>query len=755
MATHVLRDIPGEHHRPVPPFAVRLHDRVCAPLSLYSESGRAVATLRSAGLNRRAVVNWLDRHQVPILVDLAVKPDASSPVPLLPLPTIVVCADSRIRDLAALYAQSVEAPLHVAESPDAVLAAIEKSPPHDSVTVFLLNDRFDESLCHAMAVAAGRNPGLSYGFMSAFTPDHLAWLVVKSWALFLRPFPESVSFADWSFSNPHATTRVRSVPSGATRHEPAGAPWVADSTTMLSLRAHGAPFDASMGRVVVCGHLDPALPGERTLRAPSCFHDHVCFRMNAKDGPTERLKAVDASPLVWCLDSCASLPLTGNAFGNGTSYVFGLIAGAAAGVVGPFLDLTTSGAMSRHCEAVLATGGTLGELAVAASRLEPGRGFDKYLLIGSPDLRLLPARRLEGRRDAARVLYRLRGERQHAWRLAVPSDLTPPVYVVGDDGNAHWATAQCHWFEHGANRDLIVTLEEPTDVDGWLLAGSARAGSEELVRTAGQIEDNLEVLEVYPFVDVKSDAATRCRHLARGLRDIASAPGRLRCRVDATVVLGNLMVALDTLHRLIARGFLDAVALHDVNLDRMASHGFHLSPTERSSERCPTCGLMLYVTETRWHRKPSYVRRWVQCANCSGLSITPEDGPLEILPPIATRNADGLSVSVQIRNMTDLPMEAMIAGLPRQGNPEEAVGPLSVILPPGEVKSLRFNTPLNLAAAGVISYRLLVLCRAGVAMLALKHLVTPVGVAVSSVDTAHTAAGGLSKPSAISMVSRT
>jgi len=741
-----IRKAPLESAPTAQAFAVRLDERAGQPLSLSAEGGRAVATLRPVGLKRAVVAEWLRRCHVPVLLDSPPAGATLEPFTLLPVSTIVVCADERISDIAALYARSVDAPVRIVRSPEEATAAIDASTA-SSATFFVLNDRLTEPLCHAAAAASGRRPGFTYGFMSAFTPEHLGWLIVKSWALFLRPFPDTVGFADWTFSGPAATARVRFTDSGRTSEARADEPWRSSAVTMLSIRGHGAPFDLSLGDVVLCGQLDPPLPAHRRLRAPSCVHNDTCFRMkSAENAPSVRFKAVDAAPLVWCLDSCASVPFADSAFGEGTSYVFGLIAGAAVGVIGPFLDLSTHGSMSRDCEAVLATGGTLGEVAATACRLEPAGGFDKFLLIGSPDLRLLPVRRLEGRRHEGAIVYEPRGQRQLSFRLGLPADVASPVSVVGDDGGAHWSGAHAHVLEHGTQRDLLVVLEHPVDLDGSLRVGLGEAREERLVQLideAAQVADNLGALRLYPFATSAGDSAARCRRLARLLREVASQPRRLRCHIDASVVLAHLMIALDDLHRRIAAGFVAAVATHDVNLDRFAADRFDLLPTARSVERCPTCGGIVYVTLTRWRRKPSYQRRWVQCPNCSGISMTLVHSPLSITAPVAARDGDALAVSLQIANRSDSPVHAIVAGQARQGVPAAAAGPLSLSLAPGHVEDVRFTVPLGSHDAGVLSYRVVVLCRAGVEFVALKHVLTPIDKAAVAA-----AADGLSAVSA-------
>jgi hypothetical protein len=716
-----------------PPFAVCLSDTQAETLTLRSKLGMVVATLRSAGLNRGAIVRWCVRHEILLLDRSSDISGELLPGPLLQLPTFVVCVDSRVRDIASLYARSVGARLCVAESVAEVAAAIEQSETDESVSLFLLNDRLQEELCHAIAVAnrsrrASGRVALSYGFFSAFTLEQLAWLVVKSWIIFLRPYPKRAGFAHYESSTGDSFVHFRSTETGATTIQHTVNPWLADDIMVLGLRSHGASFDVSMGHVVLCGKLDPPLPRQRRLRAPSCFHDNICFRMNgSNEAPTEILRAIDASPLVWCLESCASVPLTGNAFGEGTSYVFGLIAGAAVGVIGPFMDITTTGAMNHQCEVLLATGATLGETVAAVCNTQENTEFDKFLLIGSPDLRLLPLNRAEAERDGERWLFNLRGKFQYTWRLAIPPEVSEPIYVVGDDGNEHWTSATCYRFEHGLNRDLLVALDEPADVDGWVLVGVGGKSNQWFGEEATRIQNNLKVLRLCPFVDPKALSVERCQSLAKLLLRVTNVPDRLRCRVDTTISWANLQALLNELHLQVADTFVKQVAEHDVNLDRVPGHGFKLGPTKRTNERCPTCGVALYVTNALWRKKSSYVRRWIQCVNCSGVSMVLRDSPLVIQVPAADVSPDGLSllINLEIGNRTELPVQALVAGLARRGSLDDRVGPIAVIVSPGSFESINFSAPLNPNVPGVISYRLLVLCDAGVELFAFKYVIEP------------------------------
>jgi hypothetical protein len=725
-------------------FAVHLADGQAEALVLRGDGRRFIAGLRPSTLNRSAVIRWLNRYDIPYLSSLEEATDDPPPLPLVRLPTLVACVDPRVADLAALYARSVDAPCSLLRDPDELSAEAQRLETHESVSIFLLSDALDQTLCQALSKAnsirrsTGR-PTLTYGFLSAFTREQLSWLCVKTWALLLTPDSRDVTFAQWDFQETEPVARTRTPVSGATRVDRIDAPWTHSSVTALGVRAHGASFDVSLGRAVLCGHLEPPLPRRRTLRAPSCFHDGVCFRMRpTPDASTRRILAVDASPAVWCLDSCASLPFRDNAFGDGTSYLFGLVAGSAAGVVGPFLDVTTRGGLNTQGEALLATGATLGQVTAAACQFDPSRGFDRFLLIGSPDLRLLPPQRLEPVREGTRLRYRLKGQRQYALRLGVPPDFGPRPFVVADDGGGHWAHAQCRLVDNGVHCDLLVILDEPTDLDGWLLVGSAGKTQAELEHEASRLRDSLGVLSTYPFVDPGCDEIERCNALVAELFRPIRSPERLRSRIETALLLANLQLVLESLHRRIADCFLAEVSAHDFSLDRAAGHGFDLGATELTTRPCPTCGAALYETLANWRGNPSYVRRWVQCANCSGLLLVREDSPVEISPPfaVASPNGSSLQITFELCNRTTSAVRALVAGLARRASLAEAAGPAAITLEPNAVERLQFHSPLHADRPGVISYRLLVLCEGSLELLAINHVQEPRHVAELSLDEA-------------------
>lgn len=622
--------------------------------------------------------------------------------------------------------------MSIAACPAEVSDIMRNLPGGRTLTVFVLNDRLDERLCNAIAeVTAWRKASHAsaahYGIFSAFTAEQLAWLMVKTWALSLGAAPDVLTFSDWDFATAQTKTRRRQVVSGTTVELAVEAPWSDPSIDVLMVRAHGAPFDVLLGDTVLCGHLAPALPELRVQRAPSCFHDGGCFRIRGDaTSPSKRLQAVDATPLLWCFDSCASLPFADSAFGNGTSYAFGLVAGCAAAVIAPYLDITTIGGLTHRLEALLATGATLGEVAGAACSFEPSVGFDRFLLIGSPDLRLFPRRDIVLTHTDGAWTCQLRGQGQSAWRISVPKSLHGAhVCVVNDDGADCWSSARCVPLSDGSERSLLVTLDAPADVDGWLTVAASGATPDSLVARARQVETSLAMLPLYPFVADSADDISHCRQWARALRHAAGDPGRLRSRSDSAMALAGLRLALDHLHRGLATQFLAEVAVRDVSLDRIPGEGFLLEATVRDRSPCPTCKGALYVTVGRWRESPSHVRRWVQCANCSGIALEHTDCAVDVSAPTASvvQQGEQLEISIGIRNRTDTPMPVVVAGLSRRGRVEWASGPKGITLAPNQAIAHRLHLPLR--DAGVISYRVLVLCDACVGLFALKHVVKP------------------------------
>jgi hypothetical protein len=709
-----------------PLLSIALVDGQASPLRIDPSPGRLEFSLATDGLNRVLLDRWLIRHGVD-----AVSPghDTGRPATIataLPLPTIVVVADPRVEDLARLHATLAGAPLRTADRPDSLGETVRGLPAGRSLTAVLLSDRLDEALCQSINAAnqARRAAGLApvrYGFLAALNRPHLAWLLVKTWVLLLSPPARTVTFSDWDFSGQQGMARTRDAASGRTSLYSLEAPWVDERVNVLSVRAHGASFDLSLGETVLCSHFSPPVPGNRITRGPSCFHDGVCFRMApGRKGPTIRILAQDATPLVWCLDSCATLPFTGNAFGN-MAFAFSLIAGAAVGVMGPFLDIVTSGGLTRLYEAVIATGGSLSEAAAAACGFEPARGFDRFLLIGSPDLRLLPSSRVEPAQEGGRGRYLLWGHGQQIWRLAARAHGGSAPAIVGDDGDDIWASAHADRVEDEGGPSLLVTLPAPADMDGWLLVGAGGDSFQVLEREAARMADSLAMLQLYPFVDPDDELLARCRGWTEILRRAAGESSRVRARAETALALAKLRLSLEDLHQSLAERFLAEVAERDVSLDRIPGAGFDLEPTARAATACPGCGSALYVTRGRWSANHAYVRRWVQCANCAGIALAREDGRL-VVRALTARLINGqLEIMVRLRNRSGRAIQATLAGQARRGPPESGWGPSVVKLEPRASRTLRFSVSGLSASPGVISYRLLALCDGDAQLYALRY----------------------------------
>lgn len=691
------------------PFPVRLVDGQGAPLCLEWSSGGPGLFLRADGLNRPLVEAWLSRHGCSDLS--AAGPVGSGGTAKAALvSTLVLGVDPRVGELAVLYAELVGAPFREAADPQDVTRTVRDLAEGQSLTLVLLGDCLDEALCEAISAAnqARRSEGRAparYGFLSALTPEQLAWLIVKTVILLARMPLSSATFADWDLADERGSLRTREAFSGRMTLGSVKAPWSDERVDAISVRAHGASFDLSLGDTVLCCHQDPPLPTPLVRRGPSCFHDGACFRMaTGSSPPTTRIPAQQAMPLVWCLDSCATFALRGCAFGPVT-YAAGLVAGAAVGVIGPFLDIVTSGDLARVYNGILATGGTLGEAAAAACAYEQVSGFDRFLLVGSPDLRLLPPAITEPLAEMDGDHCRLRGRGQQIWRIRSTRSADAPLGVLADDGSDLWATARCDEVPDEAGSSLLVTLDSPSDLDGWLRVGPAMGSLQTLGRRAERIAAGLAMLRLYPFVDAEDEELAHCEEWAAILSGIGKDRSRVRLRADAAIALARLHLALDALHGKIARQFM----VGDVSLDRLPAIGFNLEPTERSADFCPSCEATLFVTRGRWSADSTLVRRWVQCPNCAGIALELEDSPLVVRALTADVADEKLELAARLWNRSGEAIQVTLAGQARAGPPESRWGPERVTLDAGEERTVRFGAA-GLEAPGVISYRLLALC---------------------------------------------
>ena len=69
---------------------------------------------------------------------------------------------------------------------------------------------------------------------------------------------------------------------------------------------------------------------------------------------------------------------------------------------------------------------------------------------------------------------------------------------------------------------------------------------------------------------------------------------------------------------------------------------------------------------------------------------------------------------------------------------------VALVLDPGQATSVPLTLPLAGMSASIISYRVLVLCRAGAELFALKHVLTPSDTDVIQIARSRAAAGGMS-----------
>jgi hypothetical protein len=232
-------------------------------------------------------------------------------------------------------------------------------------------------------------------------------------------------------------------------------------------------------------------------RAPICFWDGKCFRLNRDaDAPIHLVPAVRAAPLFWFLDSCAAIPLAHNAFGTNTSYVYGLLAGAAVSVIGPYVVQASTVWRSAIYEGLLMTGATTGEAAQAVGRLSPREaGFYSYVLVGSPDLRLVEPRIVRPS-DGNGLTYILRGRGASAFRLRLPEHAPTATGVVADDGAHVWGDAFAQVIEPGQERELLVLLDPPRDVDGFVTLACTGKKDADFVQEAEEVTRRLRVLSL-------------------------------------------------------------------------------------------------------------------------------------------------------------------------------------------------------------------------------------------------------------------
>jgi hypothetical protein len=628
--------------------------------------------------------------------------------------TLVLSVDRRTDELAGRYADALGARARSVAVAD-VGAHVEGALAEPSVTVFALADALDERLLDELWTAnrargaGGRDPG-PFGLMTAIAPEQLRWLVAKT-LRWLRdgPLLDSMRFAD--FDGMLDSGAIREVGPGvpaAPADAMDGSEWTDDSTHVAAVFTHSVSFDAHLGDVALCGHMDGLQDFQREHRgAPRCYYDGVCFRLNGRAGaPTRILRAAEASPLVWLLNGCGTIPLARSPFGVRTGYAYGLLAGAALAVVGTHLTQPTLRSRNTVFGALLATGATTGESALALSRMaDESDSFHAHPLLGSPDIRLVRAARTEHVRVEDGVArYEFGDDTPWAARLAVPGRGRPVPLV--DDGGDGWA----HVTTERGRPELLLVSTGPGTPRGWLDVALDDPAHGRLAADAAELLCRLRILRGYEFMNAELAAVDECAALAGALAGTAADGGPVRRRRAAAVLLARIETALGELQRSACERFVAHVRANDFNMDRESYNGFRPGPARRTRRTCPACGDALFRSDDRWLEDPSYVRTKLLCANCFAVSTTLRTAGVRVSPlrldgvrpgPVATlrlglNNAGGAT-------------RAWIAAAPRHGTPEATAGPTAVDLAAGMRTSRSLTLDLVTAHPGTQSIRAIVL----------------------------------------------
>jgi hypothetical protein len=700
----------GHPHVALDSLAVELVEDAPSPLALREVDGGWRVHLASQGIDADAATRWLKR----VGNHGARRADAPAST------TLALCVDERVEELSRTYATAVGAHLEMVE-PGALKGAVERADGVDSVTAFVLADALDETLLHAFWVANRQRmrrhlAPLPFGLMTGMTHAHLAWLLAKTLLWMSRPHPfERVGFADY---DGFAGSGVFRTLSGGKRVAPErpldSGDWRSQATHLAALFTHSVSFDAHLGDTALCGQIADLLALQRSGGAPSCFFDGRCFRVDGSDGaPTQILAAIDASPLLWFLNGCGAVPLAGSAFGVRTGYAYGLLAGAALGVLGAHITQVTSRWRNVLYGGLLATGATTGQAALALSQLaEDGGGFYTYSLLGSPDLRLTDEQPLEPSACHGRIArFEPRARSRWACRLALPEAFSRAPVTLGDDGGAPWQGATWQALELGACQSVLLVLEPPRDLDGWIELGSSRDLDERLASEAQELRRRLGVLRLYEFARAETARIDACETLREQLSEVLAMHTLVRRRTYAAVLLAQLERALDELQAAVCGRFVEHVLRHDFNLDRESHNGFLPGAVTRTRRTCRACGSALFAAADRWSEDPCYLRTKHICANCFGISMTLDTSSVRVAPlrlrrPRAGR---GVELALRMRNTHKSAQRTWVAAAPRRGAAQSALEPFHVDLAAGASASRTLHFDLGSQPPGTQSLRVIVL----------------------------------------------
>jgi hypothetical protein len=693
--------------------AIELIEDGPTPLVLHEEEGALRLGLVLSGLDEAIVRKWLAR----IGNGIDTRASAAS------LATLVVCTDRRVEALAREYATAVGAPFALV-APAGLEAMVEETDEATSVTAFLLADALDEALLHSFwranrGRARRRLRQLPFGLMTGLTSAHLAWLVAKTLIWLSRPRPlAQFGFADYDGFAGRGSFRTLSGGQSAAPARPLEpADWSSDATHLASLFTHSVSFDAQLGKLALCGHIPGLESRQRSAGAPSCFFDGVCFRLDGSPGaPTAKLEAVEASPLLWFLNGCGAVPLAGSAFGVGTGYAHGLLAGAALSLLGSHITQVTNHWRNTVYGALLATGATTGESALALSRLaEEDGGFHPYPLLGSPDLRLAAERPLEPVAWRNRVgRFEPRGAARWALRVSLPKGLRRPPVTLGDDGGTVWQEAEWQALDSGGRPGAVFVFEPPRDLEGWVELGPDRGRDERLRDEAAELRRRLRVLRLYEFAQEEAARIDACEGLCERLLETLAADTLVRRRTHAAALLAILTPALDELQSAVCGRFVAQVLSRDFNLDRESHNGFVPGTVRRTRRLCRACGSALFAAVDRWSENLDYRRTKRLCANCFGVSMALDTSPVRVSPLRLLRGGEAgdVALALRLRNASATLQRAWVAAAPRHGASASSPHPFSLDLEGGASarRTLRFD--LGPRPPGTQSLRVMVLAAA-------------------------------------------
>jgi hypothetical protein len=283
--------------------------------------------------------------------------------------------------------------------------------------------------------------------------------------------------------------------------------------------------------------------------------------------------------------------------------------------------------------------------------------------------------------------------------------------VVADDGGQVWADALAQTVEPGQHRELLVLLDPPKDVNGFVTLGSVGKQDADVVQQAEEVARRLRVLSLYSFAKREQPRIEKCLMATNDLLEIARADTLLRHRIYTAVFKAKLTSMLDELHEATARQFLDEVSARDFTFERESYNGFWPGQVHRSTRYCPTCNTPFFTGFDTWKEDSSYRRRKDVCANCLGVSMVLENSPVAVDVPSIHAAADNkaVDVSLHIRNRSGEWYRLWIAAGERRAKLELMLGPIDLKLKPGETRDVPARIVLDPSRPGTKSFRFLIL----------------------------------------------